>query len=71
MSNHVFGEVARHLQGDFVAGDLDREQVCSILTVLACALTDEGWYAESVYHSIEEFKDWPIITRALKTALGT
>lgn len=70
MSNHVFREVAVHLQGQFVAGDLDREQVTSILTTLACALTDEGWYAEAVDHSIEEFKDWPIIVKALKTALG-
>jgi hypothetical protein len=71
MSNHVFREVAQHLQVDFLAGEIDREQVTSILTTLACALTDEGWYAESVDHSMREFHDWPIIVKALKTALGT
>lgn len=68
--NMVFRQVAEDLQVAFLAGDLDREQVTSILTTLACALTDEGWYAESIDHEIEHFKDWPIITKALRTALG-
>jgi hypothetical protein len=66
----VFRATAEHLQVGFLAGDLDREQVTSILTTVACALTDEGWYAESIDHEIEHFKDWPIITKALRTALG-
>lgn len=70
MSNHVFTQTAVHLQILFLAGDISREVVTEILTTVACALTDEGWYAEAVHHSIEEFKDWPIITKALKTALG-
>lgn len=68
--NAVFRQTAEHLQTLFLAGDLDREVVTEILTTLACALTDEGWYAESVDHEVEHFKDWPIITKALKTALG-
>lgn len=68
--NAVFRQVAEHLQVQFSAGDLTRDQVTEILTVLACALVDEGWYAEAIDHSMQEFYDWPIITRALRTALG-
>ncbi len=68
--NMVFRATAEHLQTLFLAGDLDREVVTEILTTVACALTDEGWYAESVDHEVEHFKDWPIIVKALKTALG-
>ena len=68
--NMVFRSTAEHLQTLFLAGDLDREVVTEILTTLACALVDEGWYAESIDYEVQHFKDWPIITKALRTALG-
>ncbi len=68
--NMVFRATAEHLQTLFLAGDLDREVVTEILTTVACALTDEGWYAESIDHELKHFKEWPIITKALRTALG-
>lgn len=68
--NAIFDAVAEHLQLQFGAGEMERETVTSILTVLACALTDEGWYAEAVDHSRCKFKDWPMIVKALDVALG-
>lgn len=68
--NSVFDRVAECLQLQFGNGKMERETVTEILTVLACALMDEGWYVEAVNHSLEKFKDWPIITKALRTALG-
>lgn len=69
--NHVFDQVADHLQTLFIAGDVEKEVVTEVLTTLACALTDEGWYVEAVDHSIEKYQDWPIITKALRIAQGT
>jgi hypothetical protein len=68
--NMVFGDVARYLQSVFLAGDIDRETMGQILTILACALSEEGWYAESMEHSVEEFKDWPVIVKALRVGIG-
>lgn len=68
--NAVFRQVAEHAQVLFLAGDISREVMTEILTTVACALIDEGWYAESIDHELEHFKEWPIITRALRTALG-
>lgn len=68
--NMVFRQTAEHLQTLFVAGDIDREVVTEILTTVACALVDEGWYAEAIDHEVQHFHDWPIIIKALRTALG-
>lgn len=68
--NTVFRQVAEHTQVLFLAGDISREVVTEILTTLACALVDDGWYAESIDHEVQHFHDWPIIVKALKTALG-
>lgn len=69
--NAVFRSTAEHIQTLFLAGDLDREVATEILTTVACALVDEGWYAESIDHEVQHFSEWPLITKALKTALGS
>lgn len=68
--NAVFRQVAQHLQVEFANGNVDKQHVTEILTVLACALVEEGWYVEAIDHSVQEFYDWPIITKALKVARG-
>ena len=68
--NAVFDQVAEHLQLVFGEGNLEHEEVTEILYVLACALVDEGSYdGQSIDHSINKFRDWPIITKALRAAL--
>lgn len=68
--NHIFEQVADCVTTIFAAGEMERDAAQEILTVLACAMADEGWYAEAMDHVRQKYDGWPMVIKALNVALG-